>query len=323
MHKRLISAMVVIGLGISSSAFSANEGFDEYVSGLKVEARSNGISESIINSAFDNIQYTERAVKADKNQPEKKLTLDEYIPRAVPDWKVKQANRLYSEHKAALDRIGREYGVQPRFIVALWGVESNFGRLMGDYNVVEALSTLAYDGRREAFFRKQVMAALQILNEGHIAPENMKGSWAGAMGQPQFMPTSFLTYAVDGNNDGKIDIWQNVDDVFASAANYLKMSGWNDEYTWGRQVKLVSPMSSDLKGVEREKGKSLADWQSIGVRKLNGEPLPDVAINAWLVQPDDNHGRAYLVYGNYQTLLKWNRSHYFALAVSHLADKIR
>lgn len=323
MHKRLISAMVVIGLGISSSAFSANEGFDEYVSGLKVEARSNGISESIINSAFDNIQYTERAVKADKNQPEKKLTLDEYIPRAVPDWKAKQANRLYNEHKAALDRIGREYGVQPRFIVALWGVESNFGRLMGDYNVVEALSTLAYDGRREAFFRKQVMAALQILNEGHIAPENMKGSWAGAMGQPQFMPTSFLTYAVDGNNDGKIDIWQNVDDVFASAANYLKMSGWNDEYTWGRQVKLVSPMSSDLKGVEREKGKSLADWQSIGVRKLNGEPLPDVAINAWLVQPDDNHGRAYLVYGNYQTLLKWNRSHYFALAVSHLADKIR
>ncbi|EAS43871.1 lytic murein transglycosylase [Photobacterium profundum] len=323
MHKRLISAMVVIGLGISSSAFSANEGFDEYVSGLKVEARNNGISESIINSAFDNIQYTERAVKADKNQPEKKLTLDEYIPRAVPDWKVKQANRLYQEHKTALERIGREYGVQPRFIVALWGVESNFGRLMGNYNVVEALSTLAYDGRREAFFRKQVMAALQILNEGHISPENMKGSWAGAMGQPQFMPTSFLTYAVDGNNDGKIDIWQNVDDVFASAANYLKMSGWNDEYTWGRQVKLVSPVSSGLKGVEQEKAKSLANWQSIGVRKLNGEPLPDVAINAWLVQPDDNHGRAYLVYGNYQTLLKWNRSHYFALAVSHLADKIR
>jgi membrane-bound lytic murein transglycosylase B len=323
MHKQLISAMVVIGLGISSSAFSADEGFDEYVSGLKVEARSNGISESIINSAFDNIQYTERAVKADKNQPEKKLTLDEYIPRAVPDWKVKQANRLYQEHKTALDRIGREYGVQPRFIVALWGVESNFGRLMGSYNVVEALSTLAYDGRREAFFRKQVMAALQILNEGHITPENMKGSWAGAMGQPQFMPTSFLTYAVDGNNDGKVDIWQNVDDVFASAANYLKMSGWNDEYTWGRQVKLASPVNSALKGVEKEKGKSLADWQSIGVRKLNGEPLPDVAINAWLVQPDDNHGRAYLVYGNYQTLLKWNRSHYFALAVSHLADKVR
>lgn len=323
MHKRLISAMVVIGLGISSSAFSADEGFDEYVSGLKVEARSNGISESIINSAFDNIQYTERAVKADKNQPEKKLTLDEYIPRAVPDWKVKQANRLYQEHRVALERIGREYGVQPRFIVALWGVESNFGRLMGSYNVVEALSTLAYDGRREAFFRKQVMAALQILNEGHITPENMKGSWAGAMGQPQFMPTSFLTYAVDGNNDGKIDIWQNVDDVFASAANYLKLSGWNDEYTWGRQVKLASPVSSPLKGVEQEKGKSLAGWQSLGVRKLNGEPLPDVAINAWLVQPDDNHGRAYLVYGNYQALLKWNRSHYFALAVSHLADRIR
>lgn len=324
MHKHLISAVAAIGLGISSAVFAAaGEGFGEYVLQLKAEAREHGISESIINSAFDGIQYTERAIKADKNQPEKKLTLDEYIPRAVPDWKVKQANRLYQAHKLTLDRIGREYGVQPRFIVALWGVESNFGRLMGNYNVIEALSTLAYEGRRETFFRNQVMAALTILNDGHITPQEMKGSWAGAMGQPQFMPTSFLTYAVDGNNDGRIDIWQTEEDVFASAANYLKMSGWNDKYTWGRQVKLPEGISASLKGVEKEKAKRLGEWQKRGIRKLNGQVLPRVDIDAWLIQPDDKHGRAYLIYGNYQTLLRWNRSHYFALAVSHLADRIR
>ncbi|WP_064602664.1 lytic murein transglycosylase [Photobacterium sp. J15] len=323
MHKRLISALVALGLGFSSVAVAADKGFDEYVLGLKVEAREKGISESIINSAFEGITFVERAVKADKNQPEKKLTLDEYLPRAVPDWKVKQANELYRKHKKTLDKIGRQYGVQPRFIVALWGVESNFGRLMGNYNVVEALSTLAYEGRREAFFRNQVMAALQILDEGHIAPKDMKGSWAGAMGQPQFMPTSFLTFAVDGNNDGRIDIWQTEADVFASAANYLKKSGWDDEYTWGRQVKLPEGINDKLFGVEKDKSRSLAEWQKLGVRRINGKALPKVDIQAWLIQPDDNHGRAYLIYGNYQTLLKWNRSHYFALAVSHLADRIR
>lgn len=323
MHKRLISALVAIGLGISSTAFSSDEGFDEYVLELKTQAREHGISESIINTAFKGIKYTEHAVKADKNQPEKKLTLDEYIPRAVPDWKVKQANRLYQEHKLTLDRIGREYGVQPRFIVALWGVESNFGRLMGNYNVIEALATLAYEGRREAFFRKQVIAALTILNDGHIAPTEMKGSWAGAMGQPQFMPTSFLAYAVDGNNDGRIDIWQSEEDVFASAANYLKMSGWNDEYIWGRQVKSPVGIGTSFKGVEKEKARPLAEWQKLGVRNINGQALPKVNIDAWLIQPDDQQGRAYLIYDNYQTLLSWNRSHYFALAVSHLADRIR
>ncbi len=321
MYKRLISVLVAIGIGTSTAAF-ADEGFDKYVESLKAEAKESGISADTITAAFDGITFTERAVKADKNQPEKKLTLDEYIPRAVPDWKVKQANQRYQEHKDTLEAVGKKYGVQPRFIVALWGVESNFGRLMGNYNVIEALSTLAYEGRREAFFRKQVMAALQILDEGHISAKNMKGSWAGAMGQPQFMPTSFLTFAVDGNNDGRVDIWNTQADVFASAANYLSKSGWDDTYTWGRQVS-IPDLPEELKGVQSEKAKTLTEWQALGVRKLDGGALPNVDIKAWLIQPDDQHGRAYLIYGNYQTLLKWNRSHYFALAVSHLADRIR
>jgi membrane-bound lytic murein transglycosylase B len=316
-----IGLAAVLGFSIISSSYAST--FDQYILELKQEARTAGISEPIIEQAFDGVVYKEKAVKADKNQPEKKLTLDQYIPRAVPKWKVTQAKRLYNKHESELNRIGSEFGVQPRFIVALWGVESNFGHLTGGYNVIEALSTLAYDGRREAFFRKQTIAALTILEEGHIAPKAMKGSWAGAMGQCQFMPTSFLAYAVDGDGDGKKDIWNNTSDVFASAANYLKQVGWDDTYTWGRQIQLPKQFDHSLQGLDKEKVKTIAQWQELGVRRVTGKALPEVDLQAWIIQPDDEKGRAYMVYGNYKALMHWNRSHYFALAVSHLADAIK
>lgn len=318
--KKLMS--VALGVTLASSVFANEVSFEEYVEGLKVEARQNGISEAVIEQAFDNVTHKPRAVKADKNQPEKKLTLDEYIPRAVPDRKVKQAKELYKEHYAELSRIGEEYGVQPRFIVALWGVESNFGRFTGNYPVIDALSTMAYDGRREDFFRKETMAALQILEQGHIAVEDFKGSWAGAMGQCQFMPSSFLSFAADGNGDGKKDIWNTEADVFASAANYLSQSGWNDTYTWGRQVKLPKGFDMNLEGRVEGKEKTLAQWNQLGITRYDGSALPQVNVNAWLTAPDNANGRVYLVYNNYNVLMKWNRSYYFALAVSHLADRI-
>lgn len=320
--KKLLS--VVLGATIASSAWANEQSFEQYVDGLRQEARDKGISEQVISSAFANVTHKPRAVKADRNQPEKKLTLDEYIPRAVPDWKVKQAKELYEKHYEELSRIGKEYGVQPRFIVALWGVESNFGRFTGNYSVIDALSTMAYDGRREAFFRKETMAALQILEEGHIPIEDFKGSWAGAMGQCQFMPSSFLSFAADGNGDGKKDIWTSEADVFASAANYLSQSGWGDKYTWGRQVKLPHGFDTSIQGRSEAKGKYLQDWSKLGVTRYDGRPLPklDEDIKAWLIAPDDANGRVYLVYNNYNVLMKWNRSYYFALAVSHLADRI-
>nr|WP_275660942.1 lytic murein transglycosylase [Vibrio brasiliensis] len=320
--KKLMS--VALGLTLASSVFANEVSFEEYVEGLKDEARQNGISELVIEQAFDNVTHKPRAVKADKNQPEKKLTLDEYIPRAVPDWKVKQAKSLYQKHYADLKEIGDAYGVQPRFIVALWGVESNFGKFTGNYRVIDALSTMAYDGRREDFFRKETMAALQILEQGHIAVEDFKGSWAGAMGQCQFMPSSFLAFAADGSGDGKKDIWNSEADVFASAANYLSQSGWDDSYTWGRQVKLPQGFDTSIQGRSEEKGKYLQEWNKLGVTRYDGRPLPqlDQDIKAWLIAPDDANGRVYLVYNNYNVLMKWNRSYYFALAVSHLADRI-
>lgn len=319
MKSLLLGASLMMTAPVSAEKAS----FEEYVSAMKQEALTKGFNQALLDEAFKDIKYRAKAVKADRNQPEKRLTLDEYIPRAVPDWKVKKAIRLYQENKADLERIGEMFGVQPRFIVALWGVESNFGSLMGNYNVIEALATLAYDGRREAFFRNQVFSALDILKQGHISPKEMKGSWAGAMGQCQFMPSSFVSYAADGNNDGKKDIWQTKADVFASSANYLNKAGWNDQYTWGREVQLPKNISKELTGLGQGKAKSLSEWQALGVRKISGANLPDVDIQAWLIQPDDQKGRSYLVYGNYQSLMKWNRSHYFALAVSHLADKIK
>ncbi|MDA0147053.1 lytic murein transglycosylase [Vibrio sp. LaRot3] len=321
--KSLLS--VVLGLTITSSAWAQDKSFDQYVEGLKTQALNQGISQATVDSAFADVQHKPRAVKADRNQPEKKLTLDEYIPRAVPDWKVKQANELYQKHYDELQRIGEEFGVQPRFIVALWGVESNFGKFMGNYSVVDALSTMAYDGRREDFFRKELMSALQILDQGHIEMPNFKGSWAGAMGQCQFMPSSFISYAADGNGDGRKDIWNTKADVFASTANYLSQKGWNDTYTWGRQVKLPQGFDMSLEGRVKGKQKMLAEWSELGITRYDGRPLPklDNDIEAWLTAPDEAGGRVYLVYNNYNVLMKWNRSYYFALAVSHLADRIR
>ncbi|MEZ8414156.1 lytic transglycosylase domain-containing protein [Vibrio splendidus] len=322
----LAVSALLLGNSLTIGSVQAEElSFEQYVEKLKQQGREEGISEAIIDEAFDGVTFKPRAVKADKNQPEKKLTLDEYIPRAVPDWKVKQARSLYKKHYTALKRIGDEYGVQPRFIVALWGVESNFGKFTGNYSVIDALTTMAYEGRREAFFRSEAMAALKILDQGHIAPKEMKGSWAGAMGQPQFMPSSFLAYAADGSGDGKKDIWDTEEDVFASAANYLSQSGWDDKYTWGRQVHVPSTVSIEMQGRDEGKAKYLKEWSELGIKRYDDRPLPtlDEDIKAWLIMPDDETGRSYLIYNNYNVLMKWNRSYYFALAVSHLADRIK
>lgn len=310
-------------------------GFEQYIIELKAEALAQGFKQSLIDSSFAEVKFHKRAVTADRKQPEKVETLDTYLPKRVPSWKVKKARALYKQHQVVLTEIGNKYSVQPRFIVALWGLETNFGKFTGGYNVVSALSTLAYEGRREVFFKKQLWAALTILEQKHIDIVDMKGSWAGAMGQNQFMPTSFLAYAVDGDGDGKKDIWQNQVDIFSSMANYLQKEGWNDELTWGRQVKLPQNFDTTL-AIPKNTGsrrnwlkawakteKTLAQWQVLGIRRTDGTSLPKVDIKAALVFPDDEKGRAYLAYDNYKSLMHWNLSYYFVSSVGHLSDRIK
>lgn len=307
---------------LASSTASAKPSFDEYLMTLKDEAKINGISETTINDAFQEIKYREKSIKHDKAQPERqRITLDSYIPRAVPSWKKEKARKLYDEHAELLEQIGKDYGVQPRFIVALWGIETNFGSYTGNFSTLSALSTLAYDGRREAFFKREFFDALKIIDDGHISASDMKGSWAGAMGQVQFMPSSFNAYAVDYDKDGKKDIWNNTADALASAANYLKHAKWDDTQTWGRQVTLPADFNVELAGLKQSK--PLSDWHDIGVRTYDGKNLPEVKIDASLIMPDGINGRIYLVYNNYKSIMRWNRSDYFATAVTHLADTIK
>ncbi|MEW6992870.1 lytic transglycosylase domain-containing protein [Colwelliaceae bacterium MEBiC 14330] len=328
-------ALTTSKIAIASNAELTEQGFAEYVIELKAEAIANGFSQRLVDESFAKVKFHKRAVKADRTQPEKVETLDTYLPKRVPQWKVDQARALYKKHQVLLNEIANKYQVQPRFIVALWGLETNFGKYTGGYNVISALSTLAYEGRRESFFKKQLMAALTILEQGHINIEDMKGSWAGAMGQNQFMPTSFLGYAVDGDGDGKIDIWHNQADVFSSMANYLKKEGWNNEMTWGRQVKLPKNFDNTL-AIPKNTGsrknwlkawaaseKTLAQWQELGVRRADGTNLPNVDIKAVLVFPDNENGRVYLAYDNYKSLMHWNLSYYFVSSVGLLSDQIK
>ena len=297
------------------------EDFQIWLGKLRVEAEGKGISRSVLDEALAGIQPIPRVIELDRRQPEFTLTFTQYRDRVVPQSRIKKGRVKYQENRDLLEEIGGKIGVQPRFIVALWGIETDFGRVTGGFKVIPALATLAHDGRRSAFFRKELLNALQILHEGHIAPKEMMGSWAGAMGQSQFMPSSFLAHAVDYDGDGRRDIWTTRPDVFASAANYLAKSGWRADQTWGREVKL--PRDFDLALADLKVRKPIGGWQALGVRQPDGGDLPTRQLSASIVLPEKGKmSPAYLVYSNYRTTLRWNRSTYFALAVGLLSDGI-
>ena len=330
-------AVILLSASLSTSVLAEQKtqaDFDVYVAALKKEALEKGYDEALVDQALATAKFKKKVISADKNQPEVKETLETYLPKRVPQWKIDRARKLYKENQDVLEKVAKEYGVQARFIVALWGLESNFGKIQGGHSVIASLVTLAFDGRRETMYKNQLWAALDILKEGHITLDKFKGSWAGAMGQTQFMPTSFNAYAVDYNGDGRKDIWTTEEDAFASIANYLKQAGWNDDLTWGRQVKLPEGFDNSnilKRGTKtrsqwleywKESERSLADWQAIGVRKMDGSDLPNVDVTAAMVMPDDVNGRMYLAYDNYKALMHWNRSYYFATSVGYLSDRI-
>jgi membrane-bound lytic murein transglycosylase B len=331
--KRLISAVksvLVAGafvLLLMAPSQAQNQSFEDWLVGLRAEARDKGIAESTLDAALTGIAPIPRVIELDRKQPEFTLTFEEYLELVVPPARQSKARARLNEHNTILNEVGGAYGVQPRFIVALWGIETDFGRVLGGFDVIPALATLAYDGRRSAYFRSELLHALRILDEGHISVEEMKGSWAGAMGQSQFMPSSFNAYAQDYDGDGRQDIWATQADVFASAANYLKRVGWNDKLTWGRRVSLpetgaASPANA-MALHDAKTWKGLGEWASLGVTRTDGTTLPDRNIEARLVLPDEADGPAYLVYRNYEAILKWNRSNYFAIAVGTLSDSMR
>ena len=317
-----IILVVLIFFLVLAGPAKVNAGdFQSWLNSFRAEAFEKGISEKTLDHSLTGISPIPRVIELDRKQPEFTLTFKEYMKRVVTATRIKKARKLYDANKNLLLRVGNEFNVQPRFIVALWGIESDFGRLTGGFKIVPALATLAHDGRRSAFFRSQLFKALKIIDEGHITAQNMQGSWAGALGQVQFMPSSFLAYAVDFDGDGRKNLWGSLDDVFASAANYLAKSGWKGDETWGRRVKLPSDFDTALINYKKIRH-PIKFWQDAGVRKLNNTDLPNIDMRASLVRPSEGESDTFLIYQNYRTILKWNRSHYFALAVGGLADAI-
>ena len=321
--KWVTTAIVGGILSLSSLEFAqAKQDFNVWLSELRVDARKKGISISTLEAALKGVQPISRVIELDRRQPEFTLTFRQYMDRVVNEKRVRTGRKRLTEHRALLEEISLKYSVQPRFIIALWGIETDFGRITGGFPVIPALATLAHDGRRSAFFRKELILALQIVDEGHISAEAMFGSWAGAMGQNQFMPSSFHAFAVDHDRDGNKDIWGTLPDVFASIANYLARSGWRIDQTWGRPVLLPDGFDRNLVG--RKIRKRLAEWQTMGVRQMNGADLPKRNLPASVLAPQKGQlSPGFLGYNNYRVLLKWNRSDYFAIAVGTLADRMR
>ena len=320
-NRVVVSLMVLVFLGLvgmGQARGGEKPSFQEWLKGVRQEAQAEGVSREVLDQAFRRVKPIPRVIKLDRSQPEFKLTFKQYLDRVVSDKTVWDGRRLYREHRNLLEKIGARYGVEPQYIVALWGIETRYGRITGGYPVIASLATLAYDGRRSAFFRAELIRALKILEGGHIAVEDMDGSWAGAMGQVQFMPSSFVTYAVDYDGDGRRDIWDNVPDALASAANYLSRSGWKKSQGWGGKASLPTEFNKGLVG--KDNRKTLKEWRQLGVigKGVDGQQN----LRAYLVKPNKKGGPYYLAYPNYNVILKWNRSNYFAISVGTLADRI-
>jgi membrane-bound lytic murein transglycosylase B len=312
--------VLVFSLSGWINCYAQTEPFSVWLQELRAEALVLGIQKQTLDEALVEVKPLVWVIEADRNQPEFKKSLQLYLQGALSKKRIQRGREKLAENRQLLNRIANKYRVQPRFIVALWGIESYYGKHTGKVPVIDALVTLAYDGRRSAYFRQELFNALSIIDKGHISYQGMKGSWAGAMGQVQFMPSSFLNFAVDGNADGRIDLWQTPEDYLSSAANYLAQVGWQERRTWGREVLVPKQLNQQLLGLEKQL--PLQDWQNYGVRRLNGQALPKVAISASLIQPEGAQGRSFLVYDNYRALMKWNRAHSFAIAVGMLADRL-
>lgn len=323
---RLIFAFFAAAIFFAALPVRAEEQpFADWLVDLRAEASAKGISAKTLDAALTGLEPIPRVIELDRRQPEFTWTFRKYMDNLVNDKRIETGKLKLAENAKMLTKISEKYGVQPRFLIAFWGLETDFGRLAeGYFPTIAALATLAHDGRRSTFFRQQLLTALKIIDKGHITAERMKGSWAGAMGHFQFIPTTFDAYATDYDGDGKIDIWANQGDAYASAANFLSKAGWKGDEIWGREVKL--PKGFDFNLAVLKVRKTLPQWQALGVRRADGSHLPVPAngaeMTASVVAPAGAKGPAFLVYGNFRTIMVWNQSINYALAIGQLADRL-
>jgi membrane-bound lytic murein transglycosylase B len=337
--RSIVMLALVLSTAVSPSAATVQETaapplvpFADWLADLRKEALARGIGQQTVDLALTGVEPIPIVVQRDQTQPERTLTIDQYLKQHVGPKTVRTARDMARRHATLLKKVSAKYGVPPAIIVAIWGLESNFGRFSGVRPTIASLVTLAYDNRRAAMFREELFNALRILDRGDIDLPKMKGSWAGAMGQPQFMPSSYLKYAEVFEHDGGPDIWNSQPDVFASIANFLRQSGWTPGARWGVAVSLpkagagkieaAAPLRAvGCEAVRQMTGElTLARWRALGVRASARQPLPKSTATASLVRAGT---RSFLVFGNYEVLLQYNCAHAYALAVGLLADQIQ
>ncbi|HEY7497896.1 MAG TPA: lytic murein transglycosylase [Vicinamibacterales bacterium] len=310
---------------------AAPASFEDWLAELRTEALARGIRQEIVDSALTSIEPVAQILERDRTQAEFSLNLTAYLKRRLTRSTVRTAQQMYAQHKTLLASVGLKYGVQPRVITAVWGLESNFGRFAGVRPTIPALATLAYDQRRAQMFRNELFSALEIVNRGDIELERLRGSWAGALGQPQFMPSTYLKFSQDFDGDGRRDIWSSLADVFASIAFYLHEHGWTEQTTWGREVivpkasrKAIASVPKRENGCRAERALTkplpLKDWKKLGVRALGGGPLPTGPLPASLVT---DGSRFFLVYQNYEAILAYNCATSYAISIGMLADRLK
>jgi len=320
--KRFGSLLLHILLGLAlSRGVSADQtlSWSQWVEQLRLEAIADGIAPKTFDRIFAKIpKPSKQVLHYDRTQPETRLTFEKYRTTRASAYRIKLGRQALKRYRPLLSEISEKYGVSTCFIVSLWGLESSYGRFMGSFPVIKSLATLAYDSRRSAFFRKQLMYALHIVNDGHVDLSDFKGEWAGGSGQPQFLPSSWYHYAVDYNQDGRKDIWDTKSDVFASIANYLVQHGWQSDEPWAVPVRV--PQGFDESLVNSKEQETVGQWRNKGLTTLDDRAWPDNHFTAELIQPYG--GPNFLIFNNFKVIMKWNHSSYYAGTVGYMAEKI-
>ena len=315
-RRRIHAAAAFLPVAAPGLARAQARSYAAFLAGVRAEAQRSGVSEPTLVAALSGLQPNAKVLELDRHQPEFTLTWAQYRARVLPAARLAAARKAFADNRALLTAVWERFRVDPRIIVGIWGLESNFGSRTGTFNVVDALATLAFDGRRTGFFRGELMNALHILDHGDVTPSGMTGSYAGAMGQPQFMPSSYLRYAVSFGGSGRRDIWTSLPDVFASVGNYLARSGWRPGEVWGQPVQVPPDFASG----GRDDTRSLAEWMRLGVRREDGGRFERGDVPGAVVQPDGAGGEAFMTYANFKAIRRYNASDDYALAVGLLGD---
>ena len=296
-----------------------SQSFEQCIEKLQLTAEQQGVS-SQSQQVLSNARYLEKVIGYDRNQPEFMQTFPDYLNKRVNKWRINKGRALLAKHGDLLNKLNREHGVPAHYLVAFWGLETNYGAYKGKMPIIDSLATLACDERRSAFFTEELLTALKLMDRESLEVEQMLGSWAGAMGHTQFMPSAYIKYARDGDNDGKVDLWNSEADALTSAANFLKHLGWKGGFRWGREVKVPEGFDYGLSG--KDQPLALSEWADKGITKPDNTGLGGSHIEASLLVPAGHTGPSFLVYHNFDVIMGWNRSESYALAVGYLADRI-